>query len=341
MRKYVVLAFLFMSSQMSYSQWTVTGDDIKTSNAGNVFIGSIPSATLNPKLGVHQSSVLGTVAGSSTLLRAYSGSTTNTFQNNLWLLRNAEGASWLTARLHDGISIDVSYRTPQTNTRTWWERDPYNDIQSWGNIAQNYFTINKGKVGVGTASPSQKLDVAGNLYLRNMTNETGAGSSISLSSYDLTHLGPKIYSYLDMASGTASRSRLILSSYANGYQNELVLNGGNVGIGTMTPGEKLSVNGAIRSHMVTVETKNWPDYVFEKDYKKRSLSEVEQFVAKHKHLPDMPSAKDITAHGQNLGEVNKLLVKKVEELTLYLIELNKQLLKQQQLIEHLAEREKY
>ncbi|WP_158800296.1 hypothetical protein [Pedobacter sp. L105] len=192
-----------------------------------------------------------------------------------------------------------------------------------------------GNTGIGTAAPTQKLDVAGNMLLRNLSNTPGAGASLSFSSYDAAHIGPKISSYLDNASGTSSSSRLILSSYYNGYMNELTLVGGRVGIGTINPQKTLSVKGEILAQAITVTNAaaSWPDYVFDQTYHLQSLENLEKYLVKNKHLPDMPSANEIEANGQNLGEVNSKLLKNVEELTLYLIEKDKQLKDQQSRIE--------
>jgi hypothetical protein len=105
------------------------------------------------------------------------------------------------------------------------------------------------------------------------------------------------------------------------YSNEYTLDGmGNMGIGTNSPLAKLGVNGLIRSKEVKVETTNWPDYVFNPTYNLPSLSVVKAYINKNQHLPEMPSEMDVAKDGISLGEMNKLLVKKVEELTLYLIE---------------------
>lgn len=103
------------------------------------------------------------------------------------------------------------------------------------------------------------------------------------------------------------------------------ISNGNVGIGTATPTEKLSVNGNIRAKEIKVETANWPDYVFEPEYQKISLDSLEQFISTHKHLPNIQPAKEIIDNGIALGELNKILVEKIEELTLYLIDQNKQI----------------
>ena len=182
-----------------------------------------------------------------------------------------------------------------------------------------------GNVGIGTNTPIEKLDIRGNIYLRNMTNLVGGGTSLNFSSYDDVHLGPKIYSYLDYANGTSSVSRLILSSYYGGQKNEITLVGGKVGINTQNPIEDLDVNGNVRAKELIAETANWPDYVFEKNYKLPSLSQIETFINTNKHLPNIPSAQEIEAQGQNLGKINSKLVKTVEELTLHLIEKEKQI----------------
>ena len=111
---------------------------------------------------------------------------------------------------------------------------------------------------------------------------------------------------------------------------------GNVGIGTTSPTSKLAVNGDIRAKEIKVEATNWPDYVFEDGYVLRPLSEVDGFIKKNGHLPEIPKASEVETKGIALGEMNKLLLKKVEELTLYLIERDKELQRQRQVIDVLG-----
>jgi len=94
---------------------------------------------------------------------------------------------------------------------------------------------------------------------------------------------------------------------------------GKVGIGTTTPTEKLSVNGNIRAREVKVEAANWPDYVFEESYQPISLPTLKTFVKEHKHLPGIPSAKEVKEEGLSLGKMNRKLLEKIEELTLHVI----------------------
>ena len=117
----------------------------------------------------------------------------------------------------------------------------------------------------------------------------------------------------------------------------LILNdiGGFVGIGTSKPKEALSVNGKIRAHEIKVETSNWPDYVFEDGYKLFSLKEISQFVKKNKHLPGVPRAIEIEENGLALGEMNKIMMQKLEELTLHLIEKEKKIESQEERLNNL------
>lgn len=98
---------------------------------------------------------------------------------------------------------------------------------------------------------------------------------------------------------------------------------GNVGIGTTEPKEKLSVNGKVRAHEIKVEISNWPDYVFEKSYQLPTLLDTEKHIKQKGHLPGIPSAAEVKTNGVDLGEINAKLLQKIEELTLHLIEQDK------------------
>ncbi len=85
----------------------------------------------------------------------------------------------------------------------------------------------------------------------------------------------------------------------------------------------LNVYGIINAREVKISLGAWSDYVFEPGYKLRTLPDVEKFILTHGHLPEIPSASNVISNGVNLGEMNAMLLKKIEELTLYLIELQK------------------
>ncbi len=103
-------------------------------------------------------------------------------------------------------------------------------------------------------------------------------------------------------------------------------NGGNVGIGTDSPDALLAVKGTIHAREVLVDL-NPPlaDFVFHPTYKLMPLNQVEQYINTNSHLPEIPSAEEVSKNGMNMGEMQNKLLQKVEELTLYVIEQQKQI----------------
>ncbi|WP_419870248.1 hypothetical protein [Chryseobacterium sp. CT-SW4] len=107
--------------------------------------------------------------------------------------------------------------------------------------------------------------------------------------------------------------------------NFAAIDNGNVGIGISNPTNKLDVNGIVHAKEVKVDLQNWPDYVFENNYTLNSLEDIEKYISEKGHLPNIPSAKEVEENGIGLGQMNAKLLEKVEELTLYSIEQNKQI----------------
>ena len=107
--------------------------------------------------------------------------------------------------------------------------------------------------------------------------------------------------------------------------NDINVFNGSVGIGTATPKEALSVNGNIRAKDIKVDANNWPDYVFTPEHQLPSLEALFIQIKEQGHLPNIPSAEEVSKNGIALGEINKKLLEKVEELTLYVIKQNEQI----------------
>jgi hypothetical protein len=122
--------------------------------------------------------------------------------------------------------------------------------------------------------------------------------------------------FCDGASNIVAR----VEANGGGYFN------GNVGIGTAdTKGYKFAVSGSAIFVKVVVKALPWPDYVFHANYRLRPLPEVEQYIKQYQHLPEMPSAEDVEKNGLDVGDNQAALLKKVEELTLYMIEQQKEI----------------
>lgn len=121
---------------------------------------------------------------------------------------------------------------------------------------------------------------------------------------------------------------------SDGDNQMTILSTGNVGIGTTNPDARLAVNGTIHTKEVKVDLSiPVPDYVFKPAYPLSPLKKVKAYIDKNHHLPEIPSAEQIEKEGLDLGEASAGQLKKIEELTLYLIEKDKQLNQQNQKIE--------
>jgi hypothetical protein len=189
-------------------------------------------------------------------------------------------------------------------------------------------TIRKGgNIGIGTITPSERLEIygGGNLLIRGSANDAG---DLIFRKSDHSQLG-RIWTNSSGSSG------MYLSSGDNNSDLTIYSNG-NVGIGTISPDYKLDVLGTIRANEVKVAT-GWSDFVFEPDYDLPTLQEVENYIDQNGHLPDIPSAEEVKANGISLGEMDAKLLQKIEELTLYSIHQESEIIKLNHEIDQLKE----
>ncbi|WP_205940963.1 hypothetical protein [Pedobacter yonginense] len=215
--------------------------------------------------------------------------------------------------------------------------------QPWSKV----LTELNGSSGIGTSAPSSYFHGGNNKVLEVLNANSGMHSQAHLVlSTNSTLQGSSAGTLTWISKGSAQNQGLAYIAVCNALNSVTNASGnmyfatantgapeikmtidytGNVGIGTTTPKEKLSVNGNIRAKEVKVETANWPDYVFEDGYKVSSLQQLETYIKTNKHLPEIPSAKEAETNGIDVGEMNKKLLQKVEELTLYLIQKDKEM----------------
>ncbi|RYF91318.1 MAG: hypothetical protein EOO03_01635 [Chitinophagaceae bacterium] len=190
-----------------------------------------------------------------------------------------------------------------------------------------------GNIAIGDSSPNFKVTIAHPVLSNNQTLLLKLKGTNPVMTFEE---GAQRYGYITAKSQTpaAPFTRGLLIGAEAGYPimfstnnyglSMIVANNGNVGIGTSNPTYKLSVNGNVRSKEVIVES-GWADYVFEDNYPLLSLKETEQFILQNKHLPGIPSAKEIQQNGLSVGELQTKMMAKIEELTLHIIELEKKM----------------
>ncbi|MEO9513184.1 MAG: hypothetical protein ABJN84_03580 [Flavobacteriaceae bacterium] len=198
-------------------------------------------------------------------------------------------------------------------------------FQNWNNGVwnSNLMTIDctNGNVGIGTTDVKQNLSIADNRPRIALVDENGDAGVIEF--YEISN---QIRFQKWFNNGGSYDKTIMTLGGDNGF----------VGIGTISPDMKLTVKGNIHAEEVKIDLSvPAPDYVFKEDYDLKSLEEVETFIAKNGHLPEIPSAKEFKTNGVMQAEMDMALLKKVEELTLYLIAENKKNRQQQELIEQL------
>lgn len=123
--------------------------------------------------------------------------------------------------------------------------------------------------------------------------------------------------------GSTDTSRLIFRT--NNAQRMFITADGKLVIGSNVPKTMLTVGGEITAQKLTVTQQGWADYVFDSSYRLRTLNEVEQFIAQNKHLPDVPSSVEVNRNGLSVGDQHAVILRKVEELTLYIIAQQKEI----------------
>lgn len=303
MKRFFFLFALSILSLYSYSQWNATGSN---SSTGDLKIGSFTSG--------------GSLANT---LEIRSRLTTEAFQGITFNFNEQLKAYIISQITPQNSRIDLKFRT----------------MNGGGVTSQMLFT-GDGNLGIGTNNPRGKLDVNGETLTETLKigksanlgtrNSSGYGTINRITIVPYKHTGQwdffvrdiEHYAYFDI-------------KYSG---RELLSIKHNTGIGILNTdpkypldvngdirGKNIHVGGTLKAKEVKIEINAGADFVFEPNYNLPSLSEVESFIKDNKHLPDIPSEKQMQKDGLSVSDIQIKLLQKIEELTLYIIEQDKKI----------------
>lgn len=203
-----------------------------------------------------------------------------------------------------------------------------------GSVPTDLTIAENGRIGINTSSPSDQLDVNGDISLSGANREINLmGNSGELNFMNgstrevyLDYNGTHFFIDNNRPGGDVELdANNLLRFQTNNIERMVIDQSGRVGIGTgnIPSGFMLAVDGNVISERVRVRLSgDWPDYVFAEDYPLLPLTDLKKTIQQEGHLPNMPDASTVQEEGQDLGEMQVLMMEKIEELTLYIIELH-------------------
>lgn len=157
------------------------------------------------------------------------------------------------------------------------------------------------------------------------TSDGSVSNANGLNGFAISFYGASSSGGSSSVTGSGTTNSLAKWSGLSSLTTSTIYDNGNVGIGTVNPAYKLDVLGTIRAREVLVNLSGVPDYVFDESYVLPKLEQVQDFIQANKHLPEIPSAAEIEKHGVSVNDMQIKLLKKIEELTLYSIQQQKEI----------------
>lgn len=307
MKKITILIVFIFSICFVYSQTTTTQSGQKWTTTGNTidtgdYLGTVNNQDLR-------------VITNDTIRMLVSKEGDVIVQNGLQVQKNTSFTGDITVNGNQQIQQNLTVNgnvTVNSNSLIQGNQTINKTLTVIDSAAfQNNLSI-MGKVGIGKPVATEQLEVNGNIKANNLIVTDLNTGLLSIDTNGKLYTAPV---------GSVPETPELKVT-------EKLRVTGNVVVGTPTVKKELNVNGKINANDIEVSSRTWADYVFNDDYQLMPLSEVELFVEKNKHLPNVPSEKEVLANGINVAQMNETLLMKIEELTLYIIE-------QQKMIEQL------
>jgi len=304
LRNLLLAGFIFAAFSLS-AQWGTNGTSIYNTNSGNVGVGiNSPSYLFHvaknmtePMITIHNT---GGVGGA-------------TYR----MIDNASGADWKFKAVQNG-GFKVR---DQANGLDVFQIEP-------NSTADAIYIGSNGLIGFGTNAPADlhgfgtRIDVDGDILMRDGNAFLQIENTLAGSNCGIVLSEEGAYTSWMWYNG-AGDYLTINADPGGGFRKDIIVTStGEVGIGTsiMKTGYKLSVDGKVVAEELLIEDSgNWPDYVFEDGYELMSLEQLEESINLNNHLPGLPNASEVEENGFSVGEMQKIFLEKLEELTLYTI----------------------
>lgn len=330
MKKTILFTALCVACTLLHGQsyWSLSGNSASSSS----FIGTTNSQALNFKTNDETRMTLSPS-------QAFLGIGTTSPNGNLHIHSTYPGKPCITdiqlTNHNTGSSSNNGFRIRQQNKIVYISQLEKENL-FFQNNGNGFMIDTNGYVGFNTNKPKQKIHVVDNNIMISRTSAKAPGvTNGALMFGDETNnnclYGAWAIEYVDSENEGYGLNFFKPWATCNtnpGNYKLFLADNGNIGIGTNAPQAKLTVDGNICAKEVRVSLSGspcWPDYVFANDYDLMKISDLKKYIQANSHLPGIPSAAEVEGYGVELGATTELLLQKIEEMTLYIIQLEERI----------------